>query len=50
MKKLGFETQDNGVIITTTLLAYWTAELLVRFRYLTKLFKYCYVINKKHLI
>jgi hypothetical protein len=50
MKKLGFETQDNGVIFTTTLPARWIADLLVRFGYLIKLFKYCYVINKKNLI
>jgi hypothetical protein len=50
MKKFGFEIQDNGVIFTTTILARCVANLLVRFGYLIKIFKYCYVTNKKHLI
>jgi hypothetical protein len=50
MAKIGFEKQDNGVILTTSIIAYWFAEILVRLGYLTKLFKYCYVIRKKNLI
>ena len=49
MKRLGFETQDNGVIFATTILSRFIANILVRFGYLTKIFNYCYVINKKNL-
>lgn len=50
MNKIGFKKQDNGVIFTTSIIAYWFAELLVKSGYLTKIFKYCYVIRKKNLI
>ena len=50
MNKIGFEKQDNGVIFTTSIVAYLFAEILVKLGYLTKMFKYCYVIRKKNLI
>jgi hypothetical protein len=50
ISKLGFEKQDNGVIFATSLLARLLADVLVRFGYLIKLFKYCYIVRKKHLI
>ena len=50
MNKIGFEKQDNGVIFTTSTIAYWIAEILVKFGYLIKLFKYCYTVRKKNLI